>query len=156
MIKSKKGFTLIEMLVVIAVIGLLASMVLLGLGGARPAARDARRISDLRQLQAVLELFNQGYGRYPNAVTEWTTTSLGVKQLPTDPTRLGGIGGTGYAYAIDASAQNYVVKAWLERPNTAARPFDTTGYTAVGSTITSAPSGCAVAAADATYCVTKP
>jgi len=52
---NQKGFTLIELLVVIAIIGLLAGIVLVSLGGARESARDARRISDVKQMALILE-----------------------------------------------------------------------------------------------------
>lgn len=69
MIKDKKGFTLIEMLVVVAIIGILSSVVLVGIGGARQRARDARRISDVNRIQANLELgYNQATG-YPAPVS---------------------------------------------------------------------------------------
>ena len=54
--KKNKGFTLIELLVVIAIIGLLASIVLVSLGPARARARDAKRISDIRQISLAMEL----------------------------------------------------------------------------------------------------
>ena len=64
--KSAAGFTLIELLVVIAIIGILASTVLASLGSARSSARDARRISDIKQLQTAMELFrNANGGLYP-------------------------------------------------------------------------------------------
>lgn len=54
--KKSRGFTLIELLVVIAIIGILASIVLVSMGGARAKARDAQRISDVKQLSLVLEM----------------------------------------------------------------------------------------------------
>jgi len=53
---KQKGFTLIELLVVIAVIGMLASIVLVSLGPARARARDARRLSDVRQMSLAIEI----------------------------------------------------------------------------------------------------
>lgn len=62
--KTKKGFTLVELLVVIAIIGLLATIAFISLGSARSKARDAKRVSDVRQVMAALELYygtNNGY-----------------------------------------------------------------------------------------------
>lgn len=55
--KSKIGFTLIELLVVIAIIGVLASIVLASLNNARRKSRDARRITDVKQIQLAMELY---------------------------------------------------------------------------------------------------
>jgi prepilin-type N-terminal cleavage/methylation domain-containing protein len=62
--KNNKGFTLIEMLVVIAIIGLLSSVVLVALGPSRNKAKDARIISDVNQVQALMEasFTNGSYG----------------------------------------------------------------------------------------------
>jgi len=65
-LKTSRGFTLIELLVVIAIIGILASTVLASLASSRESARDARRITEAKQLQAALELNrNQNRGSYP-------------------------------------------------------------------------------------------
>ena len=60
------GFTLIELLVVIAIIGLLASIVLVSLNSARAKARDVRRMSNLKQLQLVLEMYFDSNNAYPS------------------------------------------------------------------------------------------
>ncbi len=62
---KNKGFTLIELLVVISIISLLSSVVLSSLNTARQKSRDARRMSDLRQIQTAVELYFDVNGRYP-------------------------------------------------------------------------------------------
>jgi len=63
----KKGFTLIELLVVIAIIGILSSVVLASLNTARSKSRDAKRISDVKQIQLALELYYDQNGSYPTS-----------------------------------------------------------------------------------------
>ncbi len=54
--KNQKGFTLIELLVVIAIIGLLSTIAVVAMQGARNKARDAKRISDIKQLSTILDI----------------------------------------------------------------------------------------------------
>lgn len=61
----KKGFTLIELLVVIAVIGLLSLLTVVALGQKREQMRDIERLSNLRDVQAHLELYFVGHNEYP-------------------------------------------------------------------------------------------
>lgn len=68
---SKKGFTLIEMLVVIAVIGILAAAVLAALGPARNKAKDARIISDVNQARVIAETL------YVNGIYNFTAGTFG-------------------------------------------------------------------------------
>ena len=51
---------------VIAIIALLAGIIFVSLGGARAQARDATRISALKDFRIGLELYYAKYGRYPN------------------------------------------------------------------------------------------
>ncbi|NBV76692.1 type II secretion system protein [bacterium] len=57
---TKRGFTLIELLVVIAIIGLLSTVVLASLSSARAKSRDARRLSDLKQIANAVALIDTG------------------------------------------------------------------------------------------------
>ena len=68
--KNKKGFTLIELLVVVAIMGLLASLAVIALNTARARARDARRVSDIKQIQTALELYYMDNYKYPEDPTD--------------------------------------------------------------------------------------
>jgi prepilin-type N-terminal cleavage/methylation domain-containing protein len=58
--KNNQGFTLIEMLVVITVIGILSSMLLNALGPARDKAKDSRIIQEVNQVRALAETLYDG------------------------------------------------------------------------------------------------
>ena len=74
---KNKGFTLIELLVVISIIGVLATVVLGALGDARGKARDAKRRSDIKNLQTALELHYLDKGSYTQPEQHCTDTSAG-------------------------------------------------------------------------------
>ena len=64
-LKNKKGFTLVELLVVISIISLLTSIVLASLNDARKKARDSARISSVLQVQKALAMYFSENGHYP-------------------------------------------------------------------------------------------
>jgi len=98
--KEIRGFTLIELLVVIAIIGLLSTMAVVALNNARQKARDAKRVSDIKQIQTALELFFNDASSYPTigsvasagAIAYSGTTYMAV--VPSNPTP----NGTAYTY----------------------------------------------------------
>jgi general secretion pathway protein G len=90
-VRNHKGFTLVELLVVIAIIGVLASITIAALDGSRKKGRDARRLSDLKQIQLALELYYGGNGHFPAGTSAQyfdptALTSAGyISVVPTDP-----------------------------------------------------------------------
>lgn len=112
------GFTLIELLVVISIIGLLAAVVLVSLNSARTKSRDARRLSDMHQLQNAMELFYSSCNGYPstlattanNGCPAGTTLGTFLAQIPVNPTP----GGSTYAYTQTGSGTGYTVTFTLE------------------------------------------
>ena len=82
-----KGFTLIELLVVISIIGLLSSVVLASLNTARAKSRDARRISDIRQIRNALELYKDSTGYYPTTLGALPWSFWATNSCPIEPWR---------------------------------------------------------------------
>ncbi len=78
------GFTLIELLTVIAIIGILAAIVMTSLTSARGKGRDAKRISDIKNIELSLKLYYADNLRYPTALS--TLVPNYMPKLPTDPT----------------------------------------------------------------------
>ncbi len=118
--KLTKGFTLIELLVVIAIIGILSSVVLASLNTARQKARDARRISDLKNIQLALELYaDSNQGSYPTSSINVLVPTY-LQSLPTPPP---GSGQSAYAYAgTGPNCVGYHIGAVLEDENNAVLP----------------------------------
>ncbi len=131
----KRGFTLIELLVVIAIIGILSSIVLASLNSARQKGRDARRISDVKQLQLALELFYDGNGQYASTTASLVTGGY-IAAIPTDPQT-----SAAYSYAaLQGSASSvatcgsYHIGATLEQTTHSALSADADAAAATACT----------------------
>ena len=62
----QKAFTLTELVVVIAIIALIAAVAIPNVQKFLERGRDAKRITDMRVIEAALEAFFEDSGRYPN------------------------------------------------------------------------------------------
>lgn len=63
--KGFRGFTLIELLVVIAIIGLLGTIISGPINNARNKAKDAKKVADIKNLQAGLAQYADTNGQFP-------------------------------------------------------------------------------------------
>jgi len=84
--RKQRGFTLIELLVVIAIIGLLSTLAVVALNNARMKSRDAKRVSDVKQIQTALELYYNDVNLYPAAPLGTAIASGGVTYMAAVPT----------------------------------------------------------------------
>lgn len=112
--KSQKGFTVLELLVVIGIIGLLVALALVGLNKAREKSRDDSRISNLRTVRIALEDYRTACRNYPMKLdpganncpaSQGTTFAEFLSTVPTNP---GGTPFEYYAYADPASSDQCI------------------------------------------------
>lgn len=75
---KQKGFTIIELLIVIVVIGILATLVLNTFRGVQARARDTERKADLNALGTQLEVYYTDHGYYPGGTDNSTTPSQSI------------------------------------------------------------------------------
>lgn len=114
---SRDGaFTLVEMLVVIAIIAILTGITITSLTGSKQKSRDAKRISDLGQIQLALELYFDKYKQYPSSLSGLTPTY--ISNIPTPPSS--SLNQTSYDYTPTGSPLNdYTLHITLESYNEA-------------------------------------
>ena len=129
--RKQKGFTLIELLVVIAIIGLLSTLAVIALNNARAKSRDARRVSDIKQIQSALELYYNDENGYPpgtdvsvgnkclesydagfNGSCSTSTGTVFMTKVPSNPEP----GGSAYTYknTDGTAAREYAIQYTLE------------------------------------------
>ena len=94
---SQAGFTLVEMLVVIAIIGILAGLVFVNLGGKAGEARVTAADFQIKQIETALKIYRTELGRYPtqaqglSALVQQPTIEPVPKRYPIEPYLEGGV-----------------------------------------------------------------
>ncbi len=110
--KKMRGFTMIELIVVIAILGLLSTIGLVSFRTAQIKGRDAQRKNDLSQIQKALEMYYNDYSYYPTDDYPASGSfidakgTLYMKEMPQDP-KFGS-----YPYSSDGTF--YLLYARLE------------------------------------------
>lgn len=112
--KQSKGFTIVELLIVIVVIGILAGLVITTYNGIQQKARNTERTTDLKTFQSQLEAYYATNARYPSSTDLGSTSANNVtfatanlkgmdKETMRDPK--GAVGD--YSLASSATASKY-------------------------------------------------
>jgi prepilin-type N-terminal cleavage/methylation domain-containing protein len=121
------GFSLAELLVVLAVIGMITAVGFGSITLARTKARDNRRVADMKEIQLGLALYFDVNRSYPAALT--ILDDSGQKFLPTVP--VDPKTGAQYEYLPYNSNRNYCIGVMLE--DSTAIPNDSTTNVACNS-----------------------
>lgn len=104
---NKKGFTLIEILVAVAIMGILAGLTLTASMSSRKVARDGKRKADLEQIRSALEIYRSDVKAYPASLGN--LVSVYMDKVPDDP-----LSGT-YTYSYKQNSSNsYTLCSYLE------------------------------------------
>jgi len=132
----KRGFTLVELLVVVAIIGLLVSMIVINLQNAKAKARDSRRVADIDGIAIALTLYHNDKNYYPTysgQITGLDVVSIELKNAgfisatPPDPLNQDasaacGNPPNGYHYYYNSSdGKNYILWYCLETNSVAGK-----------------------------------
>lgn len=140
----RKGFTLLEVLVVVVIVAVIFAAMAFALGGARSNARDERRRADLAAIASGLEKYRADCGDYPTtsqyngvaaggdltgdgSTPACTTSSVYIDGKPEDPERPARV----YAYTAGATGRSYSLCASLEQPPSP--PADTSACGSCGT-----------------------
>jgi len=146
-LNKTRGFTLVELLVAIAIIAILTGIIVTNLTSSRSKARDVKRISDLGQIQLALELYFDRCKQYPASasgalpdtysVTVPLSTSLSngcatgislgsfIANIPNTPKA-----GEVYGYAVNNGSYptDYILHTILENTNEVVKDGATPGF----------------------------
>lgn len=114
LLKDEKGFTLIELMVVVVIIGILAAIAVPAFSDASDKAKVSKAKADLRTIESALEIYYAEHGEYPDADSDNTLPDVleddgYIKTIPEDP--------WGHTYVYKPADDNKSYELYSEGPN---------------------------------------
>jgi prepilin-type N-terminal cleavage/methylation domain-containing protein len=88
--KEERGFTIVELLIVIVVIAILAAIVIVAYNGVQNKANTTKAQTNAAAVQKVAEAYNADNSRYPGALSDFSAAS--TVKLPAGVTVVSGVG----------------------------------------------------------------
>ncbi|TSD03148.1 MAG: putative General secretion pathway protein GspG [Parcubacteria group bacterium Athens0714_16] len=118
---NKKGFTILELMVSVAIIAILTSIILVTISGIKERSRDVRRLSDVNEIQKALNLYFSSHNIFPvfpveinitgdDAFSEILISEKNMPAVPTDPLPTYGA----YTYQSNSGGTNYSLGFCME------------------------------------------
>lgn len=113
--RTKRGFTMIELLVSATIIAVLSAIGLVSFRSANMKARNGKRMADLQQVRAALEVYRSDFPTYPNAgVTGDLINIAGIGPYLSSTTMVDPKSDMDYVYDPAADGSTYSICADME------------------------------------------
>ncbi len=107
--KGEEGFSLVELMVVIVILGLLATIVIINVMPAADRAANTKARADIATLEQAIEMYRLDHLTYPPAAEGLQALTAGryIRRLPDDPW------GNPYRYTVPgADGQSFQISSW--------------------------------------------
>ncbi len=130
--RNQQGFTIVELLIVIVVIGILAALVITTFTGIQQKARDTERETDIKAIHGQVEAYYAQEGKYPTLANLNDSTWRGTHMKGLDPEALKDPKGSGQTLANAAGSNTYsyvATPSGCDNGDNGGTGGDCTGYT---------------------------